>query len=64
MTIEDVEAQSYSLSIPLYVHNNDTADLVKTLDECIDDWISQSAILQSSLNSLTDLLEEAGELHG
>ena len=61
VSIEDVEKQNYSLSIPLYVRNAGPIEPVKSLDECVDDWLSQSVNVQSALQALTDLLEKAGD---
>ena len=64
VSIEEVEKQGFSLSIPLYVRNAGPIDPVKSLDECIDDWLSQSVNVQSSLQALTDLLDKAGDTNG
>ena len=64
VSIEDVEKQGFSLSIPLYVRNAGPIDPVKSLDECIDDWLSQSVNVQSALEALTDLLAKAGDTNG
>lgn len=64
VSIKDVEEQGFSLSIPLYVRSSGGQEPVKPLDECIDDWIAQSANVQSALKALTDLLEKAGEKDG
>lgn len=56
VTIEDVESQNYSLSIPLYIYAPGNPEPIKSLDECIDEWISQSVNVQSALQVLTDLL--------
>ena len=64
VSIEDVERQNYSLSIPLYVRTAGPIDPVKSLDECIDDWLSQSVNVRSALQALTDLLEKAGDTNG
>ena len=40
------------------------AEPIKSLDECIDDWISQSVNVQASLQALTELLKQAGDENG
>ncbi|MBR0192221.1 MAG: SAM-dependent DNA methyltransferase [Thermoguttaceae bacterium] len=64
VSIKDVENQNFSLSIPLYVRNTGPTDQGKSLEECIDGWLSQSANLRSAIQTLTDLLEKAGETNG
>ena len=65
VTLEEVEKQNFSLSIPLHVRGtNGTPEPIKSLDECIDDWISQSVNVQASLQALTDLLGQAGDENG
>ena len=60
-----MEKQNFSLSIPLYVRGtNGAPEPIKSLDECIDDWISQSVNVQASLQALTGLLRQAGDENG
>ena len=61
VTIEDVGTQSFSLSIPLYVRSAGTTEPVKSLDESINDWLSQRNDLAASLKALTDLMGRAGD---
>ena len=64
VSIEDVETQNYSLSIPLYARSADVSEPIRTLDESVDEWLTQSADAQSVLKTLIDLLKKTGENNG
>ena len=61
VTLEEVEKQAFSLSIPLYVRNSAVTTPTKSLDESIDDWTSQKENVRVSLEKLIDLLGQAGD---
>ncbi len=61
VSIGEVEKRNYSLSIPLYAHSVNVSEPIKSLDESVDEWLSQTANVKSALQTLVDLLEKAGE---
>jgi len=61
-TIEEIAAQDYSLNIPLYVRGSIVdPNPVASVEECVDDWMSQSITTQESTQALIDLLTKEDE---
>lgn len=60
-TIHDIEAQDFSLNIPLYVRGEVIVDPVLSVQECVDDWLMQSIAVRESTDALIALLGEGGD---
>ena len=61
-TIDEIAAQDYSLNIPLYVRGSIVdPNPVASVEECVDDWMSQSITAQESTQALIDLLTKEDE---
>ncbi len=59
-TVEDIAAQDYSLSIPLYVRRitvNNQNEEVKTLTEAWSDWEQGSRAFWQEMDALVDMLD-------
>ncbi len=65
-TVKEIEKNNFSLSIPLYVSNaqSDKTEDLRTLDECISDWLESSFELKNSYNTLKTVMSEGGEING
>lgn len=63
VTISDIEENNYSLSIPLYVKNDNKVDKAdeRTVQELYDSWLSSSEMMRLSFVKLNDMLEEGAE---
>lgn len=65
-TISDIEKNNLSLSIPLYVKNDATKayEDIRSLNECISDWLDSSFELKSTYKDLKAILNKDGERNG
>ena len=57
-TIREIEAQDFSLNIPLYVRGEILSEPVLSVQECVDDWLTQSIAVKESTAALIALLEK------
>lgn len=57
-TIREIEAQDFSLNIPLYVRGEILSEPVLSVQECVDDWLAQSIAVKESTAALIALLEK------
>lgn len=57
-TIREIEAQDFSLNIPLYVRGEVLSEPVLSVQECVDDWLAQSIAVKESTAALIALLEK------
>lgn len=55
-TIQEIESQGFSLNIPLYVRGEVITEPVLSVQECVDDWLTQSMAVQESTSALIALL--------
>lgn len=61
-TIDEIAAQDYSLNIPLYVRGSIVdPNPVASVEECVDDWMTQSITAQESTQALIELLTKEDE---
>lgn len=60
-TIDEIEGKEFSLNIALYVRNGTVVDPVLSVEECIDDWLSQSMAAREQTDALIALLKKEGE---
>ncbi len=56
-TIDEIKAHDYSLNIALYVRDGIIVDPVVSVEEAVDDWLSQSVTAAEQTKALIDLLE-------
>lgn len=60
-TIREIEAQDFSLNIPLYVRGEILSEPVLSVQECVDDWLAQSIAVKESTAALIALLEKGAQ---
>ena len=60
-TIREIEAQDFSLNIPLYVRGEVLSEPVLSVQECVDDWLAQSIAVKESTAALIALLEKGAQ---
>jgi type I restriction enzyme M protein len=60
-TIREIEAQDFSLNIPLYVRGEVLSEPVLSVQECVDDWLAQSIAVKESTTALIALLEKGAQ---
>ena len=60
-TIADIAERDYSLNIALYVRDGIVVDPVLSVEECVDDWISQSVTAREQTDALISLLKKEDE---
>lgn len=65
VTIQDLEENNFSLSIPLYVkkHEQDTKVDDRSLQECYEDWRTASEIMKLRYSKLSDMLGKEVEIN-
>lgn len=60
-TIADIAELDYSLNIALYVRDGVVVEPVLSVEECIDDWISQSVTSREQTDALIAMLKKEDE---
>lgn len=65
-TIQDIENNNFSLSIPLYVKSNsqDNETDGRSLQECYETWRTHSEMMRSQYIKLSDLIRESEQCNG
>jgi type I restriction enzyme M protein len=65
-TIQDIENNNFSLSIPLYVKSNsqDKKTDERSLQECYETWRTHSEMMRSQYIKLSDLIRESEQCNG
>lgn len=65
-TIQDIEDNNFSLSIPLYVKSNsqDNETDGRSLQECYETWRTHSEMMRSQYIKLSDLIRESEQCNG
>ena len=58
---DEIEATDFSLNIALYVRDGVIVDPVLSVEECVDDWISQSETLREHTDALISMLTQEDE---
>lgn len=61
VTIDEIAEKDYSLNIALYVRSGIEVDPVLSVEECVDDWVSQSLTAREQTDALIALLTKEGE---
>ena len=61
VTIDDVAEKDFSLNIALYVRDGITVEPVLSVEECIDDWMSQSITAREHTDALIAMLKKEDE---
>lgn len=60
-TLDEIEERDFSLNIPLYVRDGLIVEPVLSVEECVDDWLSQSITANVATQDLIALLTKEGE---
>lgn len=60
-TIQEIAEKNDSLNIALYVRDSITEKETLSVDECVDDWLSQSVTTQKEIQKLMKLLDKEVE---
>lgn len=58
VTIDEIAEKDFSLNIALYVRNGIAVEPVLSIEECIDDWMSQRVTARKETDALIALLKE------
>ena len=58
VSFEEIAAMDFSLNIALYVRDGVVVDPVLSVEECIDDWMSQSATAREETDLLIKMLTQ------
>ena len=61
VTIDEIAEKDHSLNIALYVRSGIEVDPVLSVEECVDDWVSQSFTAREQTDALIALLTKEGE---
>lgn len=61
VTIDEIAEKDHSLNIALYVRSGIEVDPVLSVEECVDDWVSQSLTAREQTDALIALLTKEGE---
>lgn len=61
VTIDEISEKDHSLNIALYVRSGIGVDPVLSVEECVDDWVSQSLTAREQTDALIALLTKEGE---
>lgn len=59
-TIDEIAANDYSLNIALYARDDIIVDPVYTIEESVDDWLTQQVASKEQTQSLLNLLKKEG----
>ena len=57
-TIDEIAANDYSLNIALYVRDEIEAEPVLSIEESIDDWLTQQIVSNENIQKLINLLNK------
>lgn len=61
VTIDEISEKDHSLNIALYVRSGIGVNPVLSVEECVDDWVSQSLTAREQTDALIALLTKEGE---
>jgi type I restriction enzyme M protein len=58
VSYDEIEAADFSLNIPLYVRGSVIVEPILSVEECIDDWLSQSETIKVETDTLIKMLTQ------